>query len=200
MPRLILASASPRRFELLTQIGLAPDHIEPADIDETAAPRETPGALVRRLARAKARHVAANFPDDFVLAADTVVGLGRRILGKPTDIEQATAYLRLLSGRRHNVHGGICVIAPGGQSTGGQSTDRQSTVRAITTSVRFKRLSDQEVARYAASEEWLGKAGGYGIQGMAAAFVPAISGSYSNVVGLSLSDAAAMLGGLGYPG
>lgn len=186
--RLILASASPRRLELLAQVGITPDQIDPADIDETTAKDETPGPLARRLAEAKAASVAARHSDAFVLGADTVVGVGRRIIGKPTDGDEARRYLKLLSGRRHRVYGGICVIAP----------DGRKARRLIDTMVRFKRLTDGEIDAYLATGEWDGKAGGYGIQGHAAAFVPAINGSYTNVVGLDVAAAAAMLTGLGY--
>ena len=187
-PPLILASASPRRRDLLAQVGLAPDDIDPADIDESAGKSELPGPLARRLADAKAAAVAARHRDAFVLAADTVVGVGRRIVGKPADADEARRFLELLSGRRHRVYGGICAIAP----------DGRRTARLVTTMVRFKRLSDAEIDAYLATGEWQGKAGGYAIQGHAAAFVPAINGSYTNVVGLDVAAAAAMLAGLGY--
>jgi septum formation protein len=187
-PPLILASASPRRRELLTQVGLAPADIDPADIDEAAGKTELPGPLARRLAEAKAVSVAARHPGAFVLAADTVVGVGRRIVGKPSDTDEARRFLELLSGRRHRVYGGICAIAP----------DGRKAQRLIATMVRFKRLSDAEIDAYLATGEWQGKAGGYAIQGHAAAFVPAINGSYTNVVGLDAAAAAAMLAGLGY--
>ena len=189
---LILASASPRRVELLAQVGVTPDHIDPAEIDESAGKDELPGPLARRLAIAKAVAVAARHPDTFVLAADTVVGVGRRIVGKPEDADEARRFLELLSGRRHRVYGGICVIAPA--NSGGQ----KRTVRLINTMVRFKRLTRAEIDAYLATEEWRGKAGGYAIQGHAAAFIPAINGSYTNVVGLDVAAAAAMLAGLGY--
>ncbi len=187
-PPLILASASPRRRDLLAQVGLAPDDIDPADIDESAGKSELPGPLARRLADAKAAAVAARHRDAFVLAADTVVGVGRRIVGKPADADEARRFLELLSGRRHRVYGGICAIAP----------DGRRTARLVTTMVRFKRLSDAEIDAYLATGEWQGKAGGYAIQGHAAAFIPAINGSYTNVVGLDVAAAAAMLAGLGY--
>jgi septum formation protein len=187
-PPLILASASPRRRDLLAQVGLAPADIDPADIDETAGKTELPGPLARRLAEAKAAAVAARHSDAFVLGADTVVGVGRRIVGKPEDADAARRFLVLLSGRRHRVYGGICAIAP----------DGRRTARLVTTMVRFKRLSDAEIDAYLATGEWQGKAGGYAIQGHAAAFIPAINGSYTNVVGLDVAAAAAMLAGLGY--
>ncbi len=165
-----------------------PDHIDPAEIDETAGKDELPGPLARRLAEAKAVAVSERHPDAFVLGADTVVGVGRRIVGKPEDARQARRFLELLSGRRHRVLGGICVVAPGGQRV----------VRLINTMVRFKRLTSAEVAGYLATGEWQGKAGAYAIQGHAAAFISATNGSYTNVVGLDVAAAAAMLIGLGY--
>jgi len=193
-PLLVLASASPRRRALLDQIDLAPDAIEPASIDETPHPRERPDALARRLADAKARAVASRHGDAtrhrdaFVLGADTVVAVGRRILPKARDRAEAEKCLRLLSGRSHRVYGGICVIAPDGRCAS----------RLVMTRVTFKRLSDVEMDAYLASGEWEGKAGAYAIQGRAAVFVRSLHGSYSNVVGLALFDVAALLGGLGY--
>jgi septum formation protein len=187
--RLVLASASPRRRELLLQIGVTPTAIDPADIDETPKPRETPASYARRIALAKAQPVAARHPGAFILAADTVVACGRRLLPKADDAATARRCLLLLSGRRHRVIGGIAVIAPNGRAN----------LRVVTTQVSFKRLSPQEIEAYIASGEWQGKAGGYGIQGRAAALIPWIGGSYSNVVGLSLSDCVAMLRGAGFP-
>ena len=188
-PLLVLASASPRRRDLLSQIGILPALIEAADIDETPLPRELPAPLALRLANAKADAIGLRHGSAFILGADTVVGLGRRILGKPTDAEDAARYLGLLSGRRHVVHGGICILAPGGARA----------QRVVKTMVRFRRLTDHEIDAYIAVGEWQGKAGAYGIQGHAASFVPAINGSYSNVVGLALAEARSMLAGLGYP-
>ena len=185
--QLVLASVSPRRVELLKRIGIEPSNTEAADIDEAPDPRERPADLVRRLAEAKTAAIAVKYPDHAVLGADTVVALGRRILTKPADADVARAYLTLLSGRRHSVYGGICVIAPAGKS-----------VRVVKTSVRFKRLSEIEIEAYVAGGEWRDKAGGYAIQGAASAFVPAINGSYTNIVGLSVTDAKAMLQGLGF--
>ena len=185
---LILASASPRRRELLAQVGITPDHIDPAEIIEAAGKDELPGPLARRLAEAKAVAVAERHPDAFVLGADTVVGVGRRIVGKPADADEARRFLKLLSGRRHRVYGGICVITP----------DKRQAVRLINTMVRFKRLTAAEIDAYLATDEWQDKAGGYAIQGHAAAFIPAINGSYTNVVGLDVAATAAMLAGLGY--
>ena len=186
--RLILASASPRRRDLLSQIGVVPADVLPADIDETPQPREVPAQLAQRLASEKAQAVAAQQTDAFVLAADTGVALGRRAIGKPESKDEARRFLKMLSGRRHRVLGGVSVIAP----------DGRSSHRLSTTLVRFKRLSEAEISRYLETSEWDGKAGGYAIQGHAAAFIPAISGSYTNVVGLDLAMTRQMLEGLGY--
>jgi septum formation protein len=186
--QLILASASERRVELLRQVGIAVDRIEPADIDETPARGETPRALALRLAEAKARAVAQRHPGAFVLGADTVVAAGARILPKAETEEAARRCLALLSGRRHRVHGGVAVIAPGGRI--GR--------RHVLTIVAFKRLEARDIERYIASGEWRGKAGGYAIQGRAGAFVRRIVGSYSNVVGLPLYETCALLRGLGF--
>ncbi|HET9149787.1 MAG TPA: nucleoside triphosphate pyrophosphatase [Alphaproteobacteria bacterium] len=186
--RLILASASPRRLELLRRAGLEPAHVHPADLDETPLPRELPVAYAGRLAREKAIAVAAIFPEDFVLAADTVVALGRRILGKPRDAGEARSFIERLSGRRHRVIGGVAVIAPGGRVH----------TRVVTSIVRFARPARDDIERYLAAGEWRDKAGGYGIQGKAALFVPFISGSYSNIVGLPLYETARLLAGVGY--
>jgi septum formation protein len=186
-PALVLASASPRRLELLKQIGLRPSRIDPAELDETPLPRELPAAHALRLARAKAEAVAARHPDALVLAADTVVACGRRILPKGTDQATARKCLALLSGRRHRVLGGVAVIAPG----------KPVKTRLVTTTVAFKRLTDAEIAAYLAAGEWEGKAGAYAIQGRAALFVRFLSGSYSNVVGLPLFETAAMLDAAG---
>jgi septum formation protein len=187
---LILASASPRRRDLLAQIGLVPDAVRPAEIDETPLKDELPRPHALRLAREKARACAAGSKGESaaILAADTVVAMGRRILPKATDAETARDCLRRLSGRRHTVHGGIALIAPDG-------TER---VRHVETSVAFKRLHPDEIARYIDSGDWDGKAGGYAIQGRAAAFVRRIGGSYSNVVGLDLFATAQMLKSLGW--
>ena len=185
---LILASASPRRLDLLAQIGVVPDQIAAADIDETPAPREQPADLAKRLAEAKASAVAGQYPGDWVLGADTVVACGRRILGKASDEAQARAFLKLLSGRRHRVLGGICLIAP----------DGRRRHRLVSTKVVLKRLSKADIDAYIDGGEWRDKAGAYAIQGAAAAFVPKIIGSYSNVVGLALAETAALLHGAGY--
>ena len=188
--KLILASASPRRLDLLHQAGIEPDLVVPADIDETPLKAETPDKHALRLAIEKARAVAALHPDAFILAADTVVGCGRRILPKAEDQATAARCLALISGRRHRVLGGIALIAPGG----GMAT------RLVESAVAFKRLSAAETASYLASGEWHGKAGGYAIQGRAAAYIRFMSGSYSNVVGLSLYDVHQLLAGFGWDG
>jgi septum formation protein len=187
VPRLVLASTSPRRLALLRQIGIEPDAVDPPDIDEAAAPRERPAELARRLAAAKAAAVAARYPDGFVVGADTVVALGRRVLPKAQDEAMARSCLSRLSGRRHRVYGGLCVVAPSGRRA----------ERLVCTVVTFKRLDAAEIDAYLAAGEWRGKAGGYAIQGRAAAFVRAINGSYSNVVGLPLYETVALLKGLG---
>jgi septum formation protein len=193
-PRLVLASASPRRLALLAQIGVKPDAILPSEIDETPRRGESPRALAERLAleKALAASVAlANGPDlgpSLTLGGDTVVGVGRRILPKCERADEAEACLRLLSGRGHRVYTGLALIAPGG------ATRR----RLVETRLRFKRLSDSEVEAYLATGEWRGKAGGYAIQGLAGAFVERLVGSYSNVVGLPLAETAALLAGHGY--
>ncbi len=187
--RLVLASASPRRRALLAQIGLTPDAIVPADIDESPRHRELPRSYARRMAAEKARIIAAQHKDAYVLAADTVVAVGRRILPKAETREQADQCLRLLSGRRHRVMTGLCLIAP----------DGQQRLRCVQSIIGMKRLSDQEMAFYLDHGDWQGKAGGYAIQGHAAAFIRFLSGSYSAVVGLPLYDVATMLEGLGYP-
>jgi len=187
-PHLVLASASPRRLELLTQIGCAPDAVDPAEISEAPRARELPQNLARRLAREKAAVVAERHPQSFVLAADTVVACGRRILPKAEDEVAARACLETLSGRRHRVWGGVAVVAPGGRAA----------ARVVGTVVAFKRLTQREIESYLASGEWHGKAGGYAIQGRAAAFIHHLSGSYSNVVGLPLYETMMLLRGLGF--
>lgn len=188
--RLVLASASPRRLDLLRQIGLVPDSVDPADIDETPLPRELPPHHAARLALAKARAVADRHPDAVVLAADTVVACGRRILPKAETESQARSCLSLLSGRRHRVLGGVALLIPGAE---------RPIERLVRTDVTFKPLSHEEAESYIASGEWHGKAGGYAIQGRAAAYVRWIGGSYSNVVGLPLFEVAGMLRGAGFP-
>ena len=187
-PALILASASPRRRDLLAQIGIVPDRVVPADLDETHLKNERPEAHAKRLATGKARAVAAANPGCFVLAADTVVGLGRRILPKAEDEATARRCLEALSGRRHRVIGGVCLIAP----------DGVARTRLVTSVVAFNRLSEADIRAYLASGEWRGKAGGYAIQGRAAAYIRFVSGSYSNVVGLPLFETFNLLTGAGY--
>jgi len=187
-PPFVLASASPRRLELLRQVGLEPDLVDPAEIDEAQLTGETARLLAMRLARAKAAEVAARHPAAYVLAADTVVALGRRLLGKPEDAADAARMLGLLSGRAHRVLTAVAAVAPGGRAG----------ARLSETRVRFKRLTAAEIAAYVASEEWRGKAGGYGVQGLAGAFVIALNGSYTGVVGLPLYETRGLLLGLGY--
>jgi septum formation protein len=183
LPPLVLASASPRRLELLRQIGIEPVKIDPADTDETPQRDEPPRAYAERMARAKLAVVAPRHPQALVLAADSVVAVGRRILPKAETKDEAIRCLKLLSGRRHKVLGGLALAVPGGKVR----------MRLVETVVRFKRLEPKEIEAYLASGEWQGKAGGYAIQGRAAEFVAFISGSYSNVVGLALFETAALL-------
>ncbi len=187
-PPLVLASASPRRLELLGQIGIVPDLVDPADIDETPQPHELPPAYALRIARDKALRVALRHPGALVLAADTVVACGRRILPKTEDEAAARRCLELLSGRRHRVHSGVALIDP----------DGRAMLRRVDSLVAFKRLSEEEVSAYLRCEEWRGKAGGYAIQGRAAALIRFVSGSYSNVVGLPLFETAQLLAARGY--
>ena len=175
---LILASASSRRLDLLAQIGLEPDFVIPAHIDETPTPKELPRQYAERMAKEKAAKIAQEHPNALIIAADTVVAMGRRIMPKAENIEDASLCLNKLSGRRHRVYGGICLIGPG----------MVIKERMAETVVSFKRLQKDEIDFYLASNEWLGKAGGYAIQGLAASFVRFISGSYSNIVGLSLYE------------
>jgi len=183
LPPLVLASASPRRLELLRQIGVEPAAIDPADTDETPHRDEAPRAYAERMARAKLAVVAPRHPEALVLAADSVVAVGRRILPKVETKDDALRCLKLLSGRRHKVLGGLALAVPGGKVR----------TRLVETVVRFKRLEPKEIEAYVASGEWQGKAGGYAIQGRAAEFVAFISGSYSNVVGLALFETAVLL-------
>jgi septum formation protein len=185
--RLILGSASPRRRDLLAGLGITPDAILPPDIDETPRPRELPRPYCMRLAEEKARAVVAD-DDDIVLTADTTVALGRRILGKPADAGEAAAFLIALGGRRHQVITAVAV-----------RRGAHLITRASVSAVKMKRLSDIELNAYLASGDWQGKAGGYGIQGAAGAFIPWISGSYSGIMGLPVAETAAMLAAVGYP-
>lgn len=185
---LILASASPRRLVLLSQIGVNPYKVIAAAIDETPVRREKPADLVKRLAEAKAAAVAEQNPNFWILGADTAVACGQRILGKAADEVEARVFLELLSGRRHRVYGGICLIAP----------DGQRRTRLVTTAVVFKRLDRNDIDNYISLGEWQGKSGAYAIQGAAAALVPKIIGSYTNVVGLALTETLALLRGAGF--
>jgi len=187
-PAFVLASASPRRRELLAQVALSPDAVDPAEIDETPLARELPRRHALRLAEAKARAVATRHPGAFILGADTVVACGRRILPQALDAETARRCLMMLSGRRHRVFGAIAVIGP----------DGSFATRCADSVVTFRRLERAELDAYLASGDWKGKAGGYAIQGLAARFVRFISGSYSNVVGLPLFETVALLAGRGY--
>ena len=193
-PRLVLASGSPRRLALLAQIGIDPDAVIPADIDETPLRSESPRALAQRLSREKARSAAAvamRQPElglCLTLGADTLVCVGRRVLPKCEIADEAEACLRLLSGRAHRVYTGLTLLTPSGAARH----------RLVETRVRFKRLSRAEIDAYLASGEWRGKAGGYAIQGLAGAFVLRLIGSYPNVVGLPLAETAALLAGEGY--
>jgi len=194
-PTLVLASASPRRLRLLAQVGIEPDALRPASIDETARRGEMPRAYVSRLARAKAEAARDQIANDkdiaaaYVLAADTVVAVGRRILLKPSNIEEAAHCLELLSGRAHRVLTSICLITP----------DDRMRHKIVDTRVRLKHLSREEIEAYIASREWRGKAGGYAIQGLAGCFVQKLIGSYTNVVGLPLTEVVALLAGEGFP-
>ena len=187
---IILASSSKSRLNLLKQIGIIPDKIIPADIDEIPLKGELPRNLAQRLALQKAQATAAGHQDAYILAADTVVACGRRILDKAKDRDYAEQCLKTLSGRRHHVYGGIALITPEGKTL----------TRLIDTVVKLKRLSPQEIEQYLESGEWEGKAGGYAIQGRAAAYIKFLQGSYSNVVGLSLYDTMGILEGSGFKG
>ena len=186
--RLILGSASPRRHDLLAQLGLTPDAVAPPDIDETPRKGELPRPYCARLAREKAAAVPGAGPDDVVLCADTTVALGRRILGKPADAGEAAAFLTALGGRRHQVITAVAV------RRGDRVWSRESV-----SAVKMKRLSDAELNSYLDSGEWMGKAGGYAIQGRAGAFIPWITGSFTGIVGLPLAETAALLAAAGYP-
>ncbi len=194
-PKLVLASASPRRVTLLAQAGIEPDALRPSSIDETPGKGEMPRSLVTRLARAKAeegRDQIVNdreLADSYVIAADTIVAVGRRILMKPRFVEEAVGCLELLSGRAHRVLTGVCLITP----------EDRVRIKIVDTRVRFKRLSKAEIEAYIGSREWRDKAGGYAIQGLAGAFVQRIDGSYTNVVGLPLTEIVNMLVGEGFP-
>ena len=194
-PKLVLASGSPRRLSLLNQAGIEPDSLQPTEIDEIPVKGELPRALANRLAKTKAQAALASVKIDeelrgsYILAADTVVAVGRRIMPKADMLEEAAACLRLLSGRNHRVYTGICLVTP-------RETFRQ---RLIETRVRFKRLSEDDIQAYIGSGEWRGKAGGYAVQGIAGSFVVKMVGSYTNIVGLPLYESMTLLGGEGFP-
>ena len=194
-PKLILASGSPRRLALISQAGIEPEALRPADLDETPLRGELPRACANRLARAKADAALEMVRMDdelkgaYILSADTVVAVGRRILPKAELLDQAAQCLRLLSGRNHRVHSAVCLVTP-------KEAFRQ---RLVETRVRFKRLSEEDIEAYLASGEWRGKAGGYAAQGIAGTFIVKIVGSYSNVVGLPLYETTTLLAGEGYP-
>jgi septum formation protein len=194
-PKLVLASGSPRRLSLINQAGIEPEALRPADLDETPIRGELPRACANRLARAKAEAALAvvrmdeELKGSFILAADTVVAVGRRILPKAELLDEAAQCLRLLSGRNHRVHSGVCLVTPKGAF-------RQ---RLVETKVRFKRLSEEDIEAYLASGEWRSKAGGYAAQGIAGTFIVKLVGSYTNVVGLPLYETIALLAGEGYP-
>jgi len=193
--KLVLASGSPRRVTLINQAGIEPDALRPVNIDETPKRGELPRACANRLARAKAEAALELVRADeelagaYILAADTVVAVGRRILPKAELLDEAAQCLRLLSGRNHRVHTAVCMVTP-------NEAFRQ---RLVETRVRFKRLSEEDIEAYLASGEWRGKAGGYAAQGIAGSFIVKIVGSYSNVVGLPLYEAVTLLSGEGYP-
>ena len=194
-PKLVLASGSPRRLGLINQAGIEPDSLRPADIDEIPKRGELPRALATRLARGKAEaalnqvRLDEELRGSFIVAADTVVAVGRRILPKAELLDEAMQCLRLLSGRNHRVYSGVCLVTP-------KENFRQ---RLVETRVRFKRLSDDDIEAYLASGEWRGKAGGYAVQGIAGSFVVKLVGSYTNVVGLPLYETVSLLSGEGYP-
>ena len=194
-PTLVLASASPRRLRLLAQVGVEPDALRPAEIDESARRGEMPRGYASRLARAKAEAARDQIVNDkdiasaYVLGADTVVAVGRRILMKPSNIEEAARCLELLSGRAHRVLTAVCLITP----------DDRMRQKIVDTRVRFKHLTREEIEAYIASREWRGKAGGYAIQGLAGSFVQKIVGSYTSVVGLPLTEVVTLLVGEGFP-
>ena len=188
-PKLILASASPRRLDLLAQIGIVPDEVRPADINEDPIAGELPKGHALRLVREKAIKVASENTDAIILAADTVVGVGRRILPKTETVDEARKCLELMSGRGHRVFTGIAAIKANGELTS----------RVVETRLKMKRLSEADLKQYLDSGEWQGKAGGYGIQGLAGAYISSLIGSYTNVVGLPLFETRNLLTGAGYP-
>ena len=193
--KLVLASGSPRRLQLLQQAGIDPEHLSPVNADETPQKGEQARSLAKRLAKDKALLAIENarrsqeLQDSFILAADTVVGIGRRVLPKAETLDQASMCLRMLSGRSHKVFTGLTLVTPKGAMRH----------RLVETRVRFKRLSREEMEAYLASGEWRGKAGGYAIQGLAGSFIVKLVGSYTNVVGLPLYETVSLLVGEGYP-
>jgi septum formation protein len=189
MPRLILASASPRRLDLLARIGVTPDAVIPSEIDESVRAGELPTAHAQRLAREKAEAIAPTDPSALVLAADTVVAVGRRILPKVEDEATLRTCMKLLSGRRHRVLTGVALAIPG----------KGMRERVVKTMIAMKRLSDDEIDFYTGHGEWRGKAGGYALQGYGEVYVRHIAGSYSNVVGLPLAETRVLLKSAGYP-
>ena len=193
----VLASASPRRLDLLAQVGLVPDRVLPAEIDEAPRRAELPAAYAARMAREKCAQVSRQCGAQRVLAADTVVAAGRRILGKPADAAAARRCLNLLSGRRHRVIGAVALAIPDPAVSGPIAEPARIAVRVVQSTVTFKRLHSGEIDTYVESGEWRDKAGGYAIQGRAAIFVRRLSGSYSNVVGLPLFETWALLEGAG---
>ncbi len=186
-PRLVLASASPRRLDLLAQIGIKPDLVSAVNLDETPKKDELPSSYARRLAIAKAEAVATTY-DGVILAGDTAVACGRRILPKAETADEASSCLQLLSGRQHRVYGGIAMI----------TSERRLLSRVVISQVKFRRLTGTDIADALAFGDWQGKAGGYAIQGFAARYVRHIGGSYSNIVGFSLFDVTALLDSAGY--
>jgi len=194
-PKLVLASGSPRRLQLLQQAGIEPEHLSPVNVDETPQKGEAPRSLAKRLCKEKALLALENakrseeLQDSYILAADTVVGIGRRILPKAEMLDEASMCLRLLSGRSHRVFTGLTLVTP----------KKAMRHKLVETRIRFKRLSRDEMEAYLASGEWRGKAGGYAIQGIASCFVVKLVGSYTNVVGLPLYETVSMLTGEGFP-
>jgi septum formation protein len=194
-PKLVLASGSPRRLSLLNQAGIEPDALRPTDVDETPKSGEHPRVCASRLARVKAEAALKSIQLDdelrgaYILSADTVVAVGRRILPKAELVDEASQCLRLLSGRNHRVYTAICVVTP----------KESIRARLVETRVRFKRLTEEDIQSYIGSGEWRGKAGGYAVQGIAGSFVVKLVGSYTNVVGLPLYESTILLAGEGFP-
>jgi septum formation protein len=189
-PRLVLGSASPRRADLLAQIGLIPDIVQPADIDETPRPNEKPDIYCTRVAREKNAVLATKFPDDFIITADTTVAVGRRILGKPDNRDDAKRMINLLSGRAHNIHTALVIHAPGGKTATRLSSSR----------VKVKRLTEAEIEAFLDTSDWVDAAGAYKLQKSFARFIIHVSGSPSGIIGLPLFETAQLLAGLGFHG